>query len=149
MERGFYNADTGSYFQEIADPQAGHIASRPSGYVEVPLKPSRDHEYDPDSGTWVESPPDAAELRNRMPALRPLNFKLALIANNIDPGEINAYIAAISDPVDRMRAEATWQEAASIERTHSLVAAFAAHKGLSDEQVDSMWNAAVLAQQSG
>ena len=53
MERGFYHPERG-YWQAISDPDDETLGKYPAGTVEVPIKPSENHELI--NGEWVEVP---------------------------------------------------------------------------------------------
>lgn len=54
MEHGFFHPSRG-YWQTIGEPSSEILATYPAGTVEVPLKPSADHEWQ--DGAWVHVPP--------------------------------------------------------------------------------------------
>lgn len=54
MEIGFYHPSRG-YWQTLGRPSNDIVAGYPEGTVQVPLKPSQDHEWD--GSEWVYSPP--------------------------------------------------------------------------------------------
>jgi hypothetical protein len=61
MEIGFFHPLFG-YWQAISEPSKEVLASYPPDTIQVPLKPSGDHEWD--GGQWVliePSPPSSAD----------------------------------------------------------------------------------------
>jgi hypothetical protein len=50
MEKGFYHPSIG-YWQTTNQPSAEILASYPSGYIEVPLKPGEGYEWE--NSSWV------------------------------------------------------------------------------------------------
>lgn len=61
---GFYHPVFG-YFQTISEPSPEQIAAFPEGTVEVPLRPSPDHQWDGEA--WVYVAPPAALLADQSP----------------------------------------------------------------------------------
>jgi len=59
MEKGFYHPERG-YWQTTGEVPQRILDGYPIGTVEVPLKPSADHEWQ--NGAWVEVTPDPEEV---------------------------------------------------------------------------------------
>lgn len=64
-------------------------------------------------------------------------IRLWLVSNGISLTQIAALIDGIEDPQQREVAKIEWEFAPYIERTHPLVATFAAALGLTAEQIDA------------
>ena len=55
MTHGYYHESVG-YWETISEPTEAHLASYPSGYRTVPLKPDHHHTFDPKTNKWVKPP---------------------------------------------------------------------------------------------
>lgn len=87
-----------------------------------------------------------ASLAGDMLPLQPLTasqVRLGLLANGITTAMVDSAIATIDDAVEREAARIKWEYAATISRNDGLVAAIGASLGLTDEQVDAMWQQAL------
>lgn len=93
----------------------------------------------------VEPPPEPTpeEIRAAMDPLAPNSLRQALIDNSIMPSEITALIAAMPDGEEKERTQATWEYAMYFTRSHPLTGTIGASKGLTPEQTDTMWLAAL------
>lgn len=95
-------------------------------------------------GNTIPEPPvlSDAEKRAAMPLLTARQFRLGLIEGGVDLAEVEAAIAAISDPSERQKAQVEWEYATQFERLHPLVVQVSSALDLTPEQVDAMWSAA-------
>lgn len=59
MEKGFYHPTCG-YWQTNSEPPKHILNGYPEGTVEVPLRPSGEHQWQ--DGVWVHVPPDPDEV---------------------------------------------------------------------------------------
>ena len=78
-----------------------------------------------------------------LPPLSASQVRLGLLANGITTAMVDASIAAIEDEAEKEAARIKWEYAASIGRNEPLVAAIGASLGLTDEQIDAMWQQAL------
>ena len=62
---------------------------------------------------------------------------------SIMPAQVDAAIAAIPDDQQRAVAEIEWEYATQFERMHPLIAQVGGAFGLTPEQIDGMWQAAM------
>lgn len=79
------------------------------------------------------------------PAISPLTarqLRLGLVMNGFTLDQVETAIVDIDDPEQRAVASIEWEYASRFERTHPLIAQVGAALGLTDEQVDGMWEAA-------
>lgn len=90
-----------------------------------------------DGGTLLPAPPPP------LPAITARQFRLGLLDAGITPVAIDNAINNMTDELARARAQIEWEYATSFVRTHPLVATLSAALGLTPEQVDTMWAAAV------
>lgn len=81
-------------------------------------------------------PPPLAPLTRRQ-------LRLGLLSNGITTADVEAAIAAIPDPMDRAVAEIEWADASTYERDHHLIEQVGSALGLTHEQIDTMWEAAL------
>lgn len=75
------------------------------------------------------------------PGLSARQFRLGLHVNGL-LSSVQASIDALGEP-ERTAAQIEWEYATQIERTHPLVQNLSAQLGLTDEQIDAMWLAAL------
>lgn len=73
------------------------------------------------------------------PTLTRKELRKALLAIEVTAADVEAYIAAIADPIAREDAAIDWQDTKDYERTHPLIAQVADALGLEEEQVDALW----------
>lgn len=86
------------------------------------------------------------------PGLTPVVFhhlsarqlRLGLIAAGILPSQVDAAISAIPDATARAIAEIEWEYATQFERDHPLIGQVGGALGLTPEQINTMWEAALL-----
>lgn len=76
------------------------------------------------------------------PALTRRQLRLGLLAGGITTAQVEATIAAISDPIARETAQIEWADASTYERSHPLVDQIGLALDLTPEQIDAMWFAA-------
>lgn len=87
--------------------------------------------------------PTPAEVRANLPPLTARQFRLGLINAGISPSEVTAAIDAMPTGIEKDRAQIEWEYATTFTRTHALIASVALSLGLTDEQIDTMWTAAL------
>lgn len=90
------------------------------------------------------SPPTPEQVRAAMPALSARQLRLGLIANSITLASVQTAIDGIPDVAAREVAQVEWEYATSFDRTHSLIAQIGGALNLSPEQIDAMWQNALL-----
>lgn len=136
-EHGFYHPERG-YWQAVSDVPQYILETYPEGTVEIPLKPG-DHYYW-NGSDWVYMPPDPAELleqeRAGMVCSR-FQAKAALHA----AGLLNQVEAALSE--DDAFAQLAWAEASEFRRTSPTMLSLAESLGMTDEQLDDLFRAAM------
>lgn len=139
MEKGFYHPEIG-YWQTVGgDPE---FKDYMAGTIEVPLKPSADHEwYD---GHWVHIPP--AELtpevvRTLMPDKTPREFRDILIDMGIFSQMVAKKINEIPFDVERQKALNAWEVSTYISRTDPYVDMIGAMFDKSPVEIDTGWGA--------
>ena len=165
MEHGFFHPECG-YWQTNADVPQHILDTYPEGTVEVPLKPSAEHEWI--DGAWVHVPPDPAEALAAWRAETDAPFadiilRLALagwiteaefddwLARTALPADVRPLIDALPTLEERLRAKRFALHANRVERNHWLVLAFAeiqrAKMGISEDamalEVDDLFRAAL------
>jgi hypothetical protein len=80
------------------------------------------------------------------PVLAPLSarqLRLGLVSNGISLSQVEATIDAIENQQDRDVARIEWEYASQYERDHPLIDQIGAALGLTPEQIDDMWMAAL------
>lgn len=94
----------------------------------------------------VQMPPLEPEPEPE-PSLAPLTarqLRLGLVAAaGILPSQVDTAIAAIPDEAARAVAEIEWEYASQFERNHPLIEQVGTALGLTTEQIDTMWQAAM------
>lgn len=88
-------------------------------------------------------PPTTEAQRELMPDLTGRQLRLALIGNGITTSQVTTAIGSIPNELDRDKAMVEWEYASSFARLHPLIATVGAALGLTDEQIDAMWLAAL------
>lgn len=87
-------------------------------------------------------PPIADEARAAMPPLSARQLRLGLVSTGFSQAQVAAVIEALPAS-DREAAQIEWEYATTFNRTHTLVSTVGAALGISDEQIDTMWAAAL------
>ncbi|YCI03610.1 hypothetical protein M1D34_05105 [Ensifer sp. D2-11] len=87
-------------------------------------------------------PPIADEARAAMPPLSARQLRLGLVSTGFNQAQVAAVIEALPAS-DREAAQIEWEYATTFNRTHTLVSTVGAALGISDEQIDTMWAAAL------
>jgi hypothetical protein len=87
-------------------------------------------------------PPIADETRAAMPPLSARQLRLGLVSIGFSQAQVAAVIEALPTSV-REAAQIEWEYATTFNRTHTLVSTVGAALGISDEQIDTMWVAAL------
>jgi len=83
----------------------------------------------------------------QLPPLTARQLRLGLVAAGILPSQVDTAIAAIPDTNDRAVAEIEWEYASQFERDHPLIEQVGTALGLTSEQIDTMWQAAMASKQ--
>jgi len=88
-------------------------------------------------------PPTPEEIRAAMSPLTARQLRLGLIGGGFSLSQVAEAIDAIPDPQQKAVAEIEWQYAAQFERLHPLIEQVSGALGLSQEQIDAMWEQAL------
>ena len=106
--------------------------------------------WEQDGYSLVEAPPPPEpepltpeEIRAAMPPLTARQLRLGLVGGGILPSQVDAAIAAIPDEQARAVAQIEWEYASQFERDHPLIEQVGTALGLTAEQIDTMWQAAM------
>lgn len=99
-------------------------------------------ELGPQSGTRERptAPPFTTET---LPPLTPVQLRLGLIAGGILLEQVQSVIDAIPDAAQRATTRSYWDYSLSYHRTHPLIGQLASSLGLSETQVNAMWENAL------
>ena len=76
------------------------------------------------------------------PVLSAVQLRLGILAAGLTLEGIDAAIAGIADPTQRVRVQTYWEFATQFERSHPLVAGMVGLLGLTEQQADELWRAA-------
>lgn len=93
------------------------------------------------------APPELTpdEKRDLMPVITKRQLRLTLVRNGISLAQVEAAIEAMPDGLPKQEAEIEWADASEFRRLHPTLLLVAQALNLSEEQVDAMWEEAVLA----
>jgi protoheme ferro-lyase len=87
-------------------------------------------------------PPTLEEIRATMPSITARQLRLTLVRSGYSLSGVSAAIAAIPDAQMREEVEIEWEYATTFDRLSLSLLAIANALGLTDEQVDVMWQSA-------
>ena len=76
------------------------------------------------------------------PVLSAVQLRLGILAAGLTLEGIDAAIAGIEDPTQRVRVQTYWEFATQFERSHPLVAGMVGLLGMTEQQADELWRAA-------
>lgn len=76
------------------------------------------------------------------PVLSAVQLRLGILAAGLTLEGVDAAIAGIEDPMQRVRVQTYWEFATQFERSHPLVAGMVGLLGLTEQQADELWRAA-------
>lgn len=141
MERGYFHPDRG-YWQTTGAVPDYTLATYPEGTVEVPLKPSRLHEW---NGTeWVEVTPDPAEAL----AAERAGMVCSRLQGRLVLGEAtcDALDAMAADPQTPWAMRQTINNAIEWRRTSEAMTELGYLLGFTPEQMDDLFRAAMVVQ---
>lgn len=79
----------------------------------------------------------------KLPPLTARQLRLGLIAAGISLSSVEAAIAGIEDATDREIARVEWEYALQFDRDHPLIDQVGVALGLTPEQIDAAWLAAI------
>jgi len=130
MELGFYHPDRG-YWQAIGGELEELLATYPDGTINVPLKPSADHEWQ--DGEWVYVEPPPPPVPDRVTARQ---FKLQLLQAGL-LASVEGWIATQSQAV-----QIAYANSGTFVRDEPMMAAGFAGLGFTPEQVDAFFTVA-------
>ncbi|WP_457583569.1 hypothetical protein [Ensifer canadensis] len=92
---------------------------------------------------FIPKVPTQGELRAHMPALSARQFRLGLVAGGFMPSQVTQMIDAMPDGQQKETAKIEWEYATTFNRMHPLISVVREALGLTDEQIDTMWAAAL------
>lgn len=156
-EKGFYHPSRG-YWQTVTNPTAAQRAAYPFGTVEVPLRPSAEHEWDGVSWAVPQPDTDAALQAARAAAwMSKPAFLLACMQHGIltpeeahiaatggFPGAFAAVISQLSQ--DELNAvNVIWPASTRIERLDPFIMRVAELMNISPEMLDAVFGVSVPA----
>jgi len=78
-----------------------------------------------------------------MPALSARQIRLGLVNSGFTLAEVSAVIDMMPDGLEKETALIEWEYATTFNRVHPLINTVGAALGLTDEQIDAMWVAAL------
>jgi hypothetical protein len=150
-ERGYFHPDRG-YWQTTSDVPDHILATYPEGTVEVPLKPSGNHEWG--GLKWVEvlpSPAEALAAWRKTKKLDKAEFVLGLIlleiltiedALSASRGNWPTALAGFLDLLtleQSAQVQIEWATSTKIGRNDTYIMVLASYLGLTEAQVDTLF----------
>ncbi len=123
--------------KSILDNPDGSVTCYNADREEVALSPAL---YQAEADRLAALPPP-------LPTLTARQLRLGLLGLGVTSAQVEAAIAAITDPTAREASRIEWEYAASYERTHSLITMLtpALLPNLTDAAIDAAWtNASAL-----
>ncbi|WP_373413718.1 hypothetical protein [Ensifer aridi] len=143
---GVYDLEIMIQFFEGSEPEFNKYRSRPDDPHGINPQIRQWMSENPDAPVHVyvpPPPPTAEEIRAAMPQLTARQFRLGLVSSDITPSQVQACLEAMPQGIDRDKALIEWEYATTFNRMHPLIATVGAALGLTDEQIDAMWTAAI------
>ncbi len=145
MEHGFYHQERG-YWQTTDAPPAEILAAYPEGTVEVPIRPSADHQWQNGEWVYVAPPPDPVivpEIVAKLALVRAMRMvTLQGGPAGAGPSAWDAVKAALAGAPEA--AQEDWQLATHMPRADPMLNAMAGALGASGATLDAVF---VLADQ--
>lgn len=142
MECGFYNPQKG-YWQTLVTPTPEEVLAYQKGTIEVPLKPSPNHEWKDEVWLFIPPPePTPEELRAQMAPLTKWRFDTIIDSREGLRDKIETMIDRhITDPLMRFMARNKFRSVPEFHRMDSLfpLLSSASEINISDEDIDLMW----------
>lgn len=144
MEHGFFHPSRG-YWQTTGYPPADILASYPDGTVEVPLRPSADHQWQNGAWVYVAPPPQPVVVPDMVAklalvkAMREVGMDGQPVADLSIWDHVKAAIAAAGGAV-----EEDWQLANYIPRNDPTINALAAQLVPTDPPREAILDALFL-----
>lgn len=89
------------------------------------------------------TPPTPEKIRASLPNLTARQLRLGLVNGGFTLSQVQSVIDSMPEGAAKETAKIEWEYATTFNRTHPLIATVGAALGLSDEQIDAMWMAAV------
>ena len=129
-EHGFYHPDRG-YWQAIEGNLEDLLPTYPDGTINVPLKPSADHEWQ--DGEWVYVEPPPPPIPDRVTARQ---FKLALLQAGL-LASVEGWINSQSQAV-----QIAYNNSGTFVRGEPMMQAGFTALGFTPEQIDAFFTAA-------
>lgn len=129
-EHGFYHPDRG-YWQAIEGNLEDLLPTYPDGTINVPLKPSADHEWQ--DGKWVYVEPPPPPIPDRVTS-RQFKMQLAILGLK---ASVDGWIASQSELV-----RIAYENSGTFVRTEPMMQAGFTALGFTPEQIDAFFTAA-------
>lgn len=89
------------------------------------------------------APATVREIRATLPPLTARQFRLGLVSSGFTLAEAASVIEAMPEGPAKETVKIEWECATTFSRMHSLVANVSGELGITDEQLDTMWLAAI------
>ncbi|WEX89540.1 hypothetical protein PZN02_003043 [Sinorhizobium garamanticum] len=116
-------------------------------------RPDDSYGLSPLAGQWLADntsfpvqpyvPPTPAQIRASMSTLTARQLRLGLLGAGISPSQVDPAINALPRGQAKDSALIEWEYARTFDRMHPLVSTIGAALGLTDDQIDLMWSAAL------
>lgn len=143
---GIYKLDLKIQYKEGAEPEIAEYISRPDDPFGVNPQIRKWMSENPDAPVHAyvpPPPPTVEEVRAAMPPLSARQLRLGLVSNGISTAQVQTTLEAMVAGPDKEKALIEWEYATTFNRTHPLISTVGAALGLTDEQIDAMWQGAL------
>lgn len=121
-------------FVALVDGLPYHVTREDPLYEEAALSGS-DAPFEP-----TPEPPE-----DIIPPITKRQLRLTLVRNDIPLATVEAAIASMPDGLQKQEAQIEWADASTFNRNHPTLLLIASALGLTEAQVDAMWEQAVTA----
>ena len=150
MEKGFYHSGRG-YWQTTNEPSPSIIDAYPEGTVEVPLKPSSDHDWQNGEWVYVEPVIDPREKWRTSAMLTKTEFVMACVGAGILtqaeavtvgrgdwPSAMSGFLSYLTQE-QAISVQIEWAAQAEISRMNVFVLSLGSWLEMTDAQLDALF----------
>lgn len=152
MTKLVYQTNSDGYFVGSVEADPSPLESGiwliPGGAVEIPPPNAQENQVARwDGSQWALETVQAQEpepVETRLFSLTARQLRLGLVLNGFSLDQVTATIDATENEQDRAVATIEWEYASQFERDHHLIAQVGAALGLTEAQIDTMWEQALV-----
>ena len=92
---------------------------------------------------FVPYVPTPEEIKAATPPLSARQLRLGLARHGFFPSQVDSAIAAMPEGLEKATAQIEWEYATTFNRAHPLIASIGAVLGLTETNIDDMWQEAL------